>query len=128
VPIYRQLKQQIRHAVETGALRPGDTLPPIRTLAEQLVVNVNTIARVYRELEAERLIELRQGVGAFVSDTRNPMAEAEGRLIEARGLTRAFVRGLQERGLSSDEIRRLLQVTLDEVLADACPRALAPTE
>jgi GntR family transcriptional regulator len=128
VPIYRQLKQQIRHAVETGALRPGDTLPPIRTLAEQLVVNVNTIARVYRELEAERLLELRQGVGAFVSDSRNPMAEAETRLMEARGLARDFVRGLQERGLSSDEIRRLLQVIVDELLADASPRALAPTE
>src|SRR5713101_4422 len=62
-PLYLQLMQQIRHAAETGALRDGDQLPGIRTLAEELVVSPNTIAKAYSELEHEGLLELRQGSG-----------------------------------------------------------------
>src|SRR5919205_1066358 len=68
VPIYLQLMEQIKHAVETGALRAGDQLPGIRTLAERLVMNPNTVVKVYRELEHEGVIELRHGMGAFVTD------------------------------------------------------------
>jgi GntR family transcriptional regulator len=116
-PIYRQLKQQVRHAVETGALRGGDLLPPIRLLAEQLVVNVNTVARVYRELEVEGLIELRQGVGAFIAEPGE--AADETRFTEARQLARDLIAALQARGLTGDEIRRLLQVSTEEVLKEA---------
>src|SRR5688572_31999663 len=67
VPIYLQLVEQVKHAIETGALRPGDQLPSIRPLAEELVINANTVAKAYRELESEGVIELRQGAGAFVA-------------------------------------------------------------
>src|SRR5438874_3457848 len=67
VPIYLQLMEQVKHGIETGALRPGEQLPGIRPLAEELVVNPNTVAKAYRELEHEGVIELRQGAGAFVS-------------------------------------------------------------
>ena len=67
MPIYLQLMEQVKHAIETGALRPGDQLPGIRPLAEELVINPNTVAKAYRELEHEGVIELRHGAGAFVS-------------------------------------------------------------
>ena len=67
VPIYLQLMEQVKHAIETGALQPGDQLPGIRPLAEELVINPNTVAKAYRELEHEGVIELRHGAGAFVS-------------------------------------------------------------
>ena len=67
VPIYLQLMEQVKHAVETGAVRPGEQLPGIRPLAEELVINPNTVAKAYRELEHEGVIELRHGAGAFVS-------------------------------------------------------------
>src|SRR5438045_4742712 len=67
VPIYLQLMEQVKHGIETGALRPGEQLPAIRPLAEELVVNPNTVAKAYRELEHEGVVELRQGAGAFVS-------------------------------------------------------------
>ena len=70
VPIYLQLMEQVKHAIETGALRPGEQLPGIRPLAEELVINPNTVAKAYRELEHEGVIELRHGAGAFVSATR----------------------------------------------------------
>ena len=57
VPIYLQLKDQLRRAVAGGVLRPGDRLPAVRDLAAQTVVNPNTVARVYRELEFEGLVE-----------------------------------------------------------------------
>src|ERR1700741_244049 len=69
VPIYLQLMEQVKHAIETGALRPGDQLPGIRPLAEELVINPNTVAKAYRELEHEGVIELRHGAGAFVAGT-----------------------------------------------------------
>src|ERR687888_2781938 len=67
VPIYLQIMEQVKHAVETGALRSGEQLPGIRPLAEELVINPNTVAKAYRELEHEGVIELRHGAGAFVS-------------------------------------------------------------
>src|SRR5271154_1774769 len=69
VPIYLQLMEQIKHAIETGALKAGDQLPAIRKLAEDLVMNPNTVVRAYRELEHEGVIELRHGSGAFISDS-----------------------------------------------------------
>src|SRR5688500_11546931 len=70
VPIYVQLMDQIKHVIAIGALKPGEQLPGLRTLAETLVVNPNTVAKVYRELEHEGVIELRQGTGAFVTARR----------------------------------------------------------
>src|SRR6202795_1190760 len=56
VPIYLQLMEQVKHSIETGALRPGEQLPGIRPLAEELVINPNTVARAYRALEDEGVI------------------------------------------------------------------------
>jgi GntR family transcriptional regulator len=75
VPIYLQLVRQVIHATETGALRPGDQLPAIRTVAEEAVTNPNTVAKAYRELEYEGVIELRQGLGAFVCSKPLPSAQ-----------------------------------------------------
>src|SRR5215470_1150654 len=69
VRLYVQLMEQVKHAVETGALRPGDQLPTIRALAQELVMNSNTVVRAYRELEHEGIVELRHGLGAFITDT-----------------------------------------------------------
>ena len=77
VPIYLQLMEQIKHAVETGALAPGDQLPGIRPLAEELVINPNTVAKAYRELEHDGVIELRHGAGAFVAGQRRRQKQTD---------------------------------------------------
>ena len=59
IPLYLQLMEQVKHAVETGALREGDRLPTIRKVAENLVMNPNTVVRAYRELEYEGVLELK---------------------------------------------------------------------
>src|SRR6478736_4782378 len=76
-PLYLQLMQQIRHAIEVGVLQRGDVLPGIRTLAEELVVSHNTVAKAYSELQHEGLLELRHGSGAYISARRNSKSREE---------------------------------------------------
>lgn len=66
VPVYLQIVQQVKAAAASGNLRPGDALPSVRSLAEELRINRNTAARAYTELEAEGVIETRQGAGCFL--------------------------------------------------------------
>jgi DNA-binding transcriptional regulator YhcF (GntR family) len=106
--------EQVRHAIETGALRPGEQLPSIRPLAEELVVNPNTIAKAYRELEHEGVIELRQGAGAFVSD-RAPTKKDADKLRAAKTAVASAIEKLRARGVTDDEIRRLVEAELSDV-------------
>ncbi|HEX5731709.1 MAG TPA: GntR family transcriptional regulator [Blastocatellia bacterium] len=111
VPIYVQLMEQVKHAIETGALRAGEQLPAIRKVAEDLVINPNTVAKVYRELEHEGVIELRQGSGAFVADRRRGQARASS-VIDARPVIRNAVARLLALGLNEEEMRRLFEAEL----------------
>ena len=110
-PLYLQLMQQIRHAIETGVLRPGDALPGIRTLAEQLVVSPNTIVKAYSELEHEGLLELRHGSGAYVSTIRSMRSKTD-RVRRAQDRVRALIERLRGDGLADDEIQRLVEAEL----------------
>ena len=65
VPIYLQIVNQVKYLVASGRLAPGEELPPIRVLAERLVVNPNTVARAYRELEAAGVVEKRRTAGTM---------------------------------------------------------------
>jgi GntR family transcriptional regulator len=109
--LYLQLVQQIRHAIESGALQDGDQLPGIRTLAQELVVSPNTIAKAYSELEHEGLLELRQGSGAFISvnhrarSLSNHIQAASRRVID-------LVEELRERDFRDEEIRRMFEAAL----------------
>jgi len=110
-PLYLQLMQQIRHAAETGAFRDGDQLPGIRTLAEELVVSPNTVAKAYSELEHEGLLEMRHGSGAFVCVKRRTRSLADQVQIARRRL-RDLIERLREDGLLDEEIRRAFEAEL----------------
>ena len=77
VPIYLQIVNQIKYLVASGRLKPQEELPPIRVLAERLIINPNTVARAYRELEAAGLVEKRRTAGTYVSDQGSPLARRE---------------------------------------------------
>jgi len=111
VPIYLQLMEQVKHAIATGALRPGEQLPGIRPLAEQLVINPNTVAKAYRELEHEGVIELRHGAGAFVS-SKAASAQSTDKVRAAQTIVAAAIDRLRGRGVSDEEIRRLFEAEL----------------
>jgi len=110
-PIYVQLKDQILHSIETGALSPGAQLPGIRNLAESLVINPNTVVRVYHELEQEGAIEVRHGLGAFVANRRGSKSRM-GNMMIARDLVDEFLEKLRELNLEDSEIRRLFEAGL----------------
>jgi GntR family transcriptional regulator len=113
-PIYLQLMEQVKHAVETGALRPGEQLPGIRPLAEELVMNPNTVAKAYRELEHEGVIELRHGAGAFVAAQARTRKVAD-TVRAAQPLVAAAVEQLRAQGLTAEEIRRLFEAALADL-------------
>lgn len=111
VPIYLQVMEQVKHGIETGALRPGDQLPGIRPLAEELVINPNTVAKAYRELEHEGVIELRHGAGAFVKANAGARKVTD-RLRAGQTIVAGAMEKLRARGLGEDEIRRLFEAEL----------------
>jgi GntR family transcriptional regulator len=122
VPVYLQLMEQVKHGIDVGALSPGDQLPAIRRVAEDLVINPNTVAKAYRELEHERVIELRQGSGAFVSE--NGRAGRVARVRTAQPVLQAALERLTAAGLTPEEIRRMFEAELLR-LADR-PRTRKP--
>jgi len=81
VPIYLQIVNQVKYLVASGRLVPGEELPPIRVLAEQLLVNPNTVARAYRELETAGVVLKRRTAGTYVSDAGSPLDRREKRKI-----------------------------------------------
>jgi GntR family transcriptional regulator len=103
--------EQIKHGIETGALVPGDQLPGIRKLAESVVMNPNTVAKAYRELEHEGYIEVRHGAGAFISARKNN-EELHNRMELARPLIENAVTQAAGLGLTGEEIRRLMEAEL----------------
>ena len=111
VPIYLQLMEQVKHGVETGALRPGEQLPGIRPLAEELVINPNTVAKAYRELEHEGVIELRHGAGAFIAPNARARKLAE-KVRGGQAIVADAVERLRARGMTDEEIRRLFEAEL----------------
>jgi len=106
VPLYLQLIEQVKHAIETGAIRAGEQLPSVRQMAENLVINPNTVARAYRELEREGIIELKHGSGAFIRESIVPRAKL---MQKAQTVVRSALDQLESFDLSEDEIRRLLE-------------------
>jgi GntR family transcriptional regulator len=69
VPVYRQILNQVKYLVASGRLQPGQELPPIRTLAEKLVINPNTVIHAYAQLEQEGVVLRRHGSGTYVAET-----------------------------------------------------------
>jgi GntR family transcriptional regulator len=118
VPIYVQLMEQIKHAADTGAIRVGEQLPTIRKVAEELAMNPNTVARAYRELEHEGVVEVQHGLGVFVARPR----ASSGKTAEIRKagevMRPAMEKGMAF-GLSESEMRRVFEDELSRLLNDA---------
>src|SRR5881398_2988547 len=108
VPIYLQIVNQVKYLVASGRLEAGEELPPIRLLAEQLLINPNTVARAYRELELAGVVTKRRAAGTFVSDARSPLARRE-RLRILIERVDALLAEARQLNISTEEIMELLQ-------------------
>jgi GntR family transcriptional regulator len=118
LPIYRQIVQQVREGVARGQLQSGEQLPSVRELSRLLVVNPNTIARAYLELEREGILNNQPGRGAFVAEPRAQLAKD----VRRRRLTELVDRFLTEAvhlGFSEAEVLRLVSARSEQFQWDA---------
>ena len=108
VPIYLQIVNQVKYLVAAGRLGAGDEIPPIRTLAGQLLINPNTVARAYLELEREGVVSKRHGSGTYVSASGSPLARRERvRILTDRA--DALLVESQHLSIEPDEVIKLLR-------------------
>ncbi len=115
-PIYGQIADRVRFAVAGGALRPGEMVPSVRDLSKQLVVNPNTVARAYRDLQAEGLLESVRGMGLQV---------AEGAVERCREARREMVRQRLRRVIDEARQGRMDPAEIEAIFHEECRRAAA---
>ena len=113
-PIYRQIVDQVRLAVATGGLSPGVAMPSVRSLAERLVINFNTVAKAYGELVRDGVLESLQSKGFFVAEKRQIYSKAE-RLRRLRRAAEDFIHEAVFLDFSDDEIRKAVDERLAEL-------------
>ena len=114
VPIYRQIINQVKYQVASERLKAGDELPPIRRLAEELLINPNTVARAYRDLEAAGVLLSRRGSGTRVSDNGSPLSHEEKmRILSERA--GGLVTESRQLGVKLDEVVELVRQRHDDL-------------
>jgi GntR family transcriptional regulator len=113
IPIYRQLAQQIREAIARGKLRPSQRLPSVRELSRSLVVNPNTVARVYTELEREGLLNTRPGLGVYVAQIKADLTK-KARRDRLAELVDQMLTEAVNLGFSADEVISFLHQRIEQ--------------
>ncbi len=104
LPIYTQIVNQVQAQVAGGVLKPGDQLPTVRALAEELRVNFNTVARAYRILDEARIISTQQGRGTYITEIPPPRVTERLRRESLEALTQRYISEATRLGFSKDEI------------------------
>lgn len=117
LPIYKQLIAQVKNMLGSGRLLPGDEMPSVRALARQLLVNPNTVARAYRELETMGLLTSRQGSGTFVTDAGSPLAAKEKKRLLTEKAD-ALLLDARQLGFTWQQLQKLLEERAAELNAD----------
>jgi len=102
-PYYRQIIDQIRFGIASGNLAINEQLPTVRALAVELKVNLNTVAKAYKELEIQKILETQQGTGTFISAIDNKISDLE-RKQKLQEITREFTTIAHSYGFSVDEL------------------------
>jgi GntR family transcriptional regulator len=108
VPIYLQIVNQVKYLVASGRLAAGAELPPIRVLAEKLLINPSTVARAYRELEMAGIVEKRRTAGTYVSDQGSPLARRERIKILAERID-ALLAEARQMNIDVEEVLKLVE-------------------
>jgi GntR family transcriptional regulator len=122
VPLYEQVQTGLRREIALGALKPGASLPSIRDLAATLLINPNTVARAYGDLERDGLITTRKGRGCFVSEEPGTSPERD-KIKRLDGLFETAVRDARKTGADPSEIRRVFEDRLRSVFAEPWKRS-----
>jgi GntR family transcriptional regulator len=108
LPIYIQIIEQIKQHLASETLKPGDQLPTVRALAQELRVNFNTVARSYRMLDEAGVISTQQGRGTYIMEKPPPELAERLRQEALLGLARRYMRDSQRLGFSTEEMQQAL--------------------
>ena len=119
LPIYTQIVNQVQAQIAGGILKPGDQLPTVRALAEELRINFNTVARAYRILDEARIISTQQGRGTFITEIPPPKVTERLRKESLEALTQRYVSEAMRLEFSEDEISEMVKDQLKAWKADA---------
>jgi GntR family transcriptional regulator len=119
LPIYTQIVNQVQAQVAGGILKPGDQLPTVRALAEQLRVNFNTIARAYRILDEARIISTQQGRGTYITEIPPPRVTEKLRKESLQALTERYITEAMRLEVSKAEISEMIKEQLRAWTANA---------
>ena len=111
-PIYAQIAERVRVAVAAGELKTGDALPSVRALATRLRVNPATVVQAYRDLEMEKIVDMRQGAGTFIAEVSADTRSRE-RHAAAKRLVRDMLAEAARIGIGRDDIKRALAGELE---------------
>ena len=108
LPIYTQIVNQVQSQIASGILKPGDQLPTVRALAEELRVNFNTIARAYRIMDEARIISTQQGRGTYITEKPPPNVTEKLRKETLEALTHRYISEAVRLEFSKSEIRKMV--------------------
>src|SRR4030042_6683433 len=108
VPVYRQIIQWVEYNMSIGKFKPGDKLPTVRSLAVELKINPNTVAKAYNELEIRGLVNTQVGFGTFITDKKIEISEIE-KKKKIDNICSKFIIELNEIGVNKDEIIKVLK-------------------
>lgn len=112
LPIYTQIVNQIQSQLVNGIIKPGDQLPTVRALAQDLRVNFNTVARAYRMLDEARIISTQQGRGTYITEIPPPEVSKRLRRESLEALTQRFINEAFRLGFSEREVSRMVRDSL----------------
>jgi GntR family transcriptional regulator len=118
IPIYEQIKKEIKNRISQGIFKANEPLPSIRELATELLINPNTVARAYRELEQEGFIYTRKGKGCFVSNNSSSLVKGDNLSLLAQLIDKT-IEEAKKLSLDPEEIKRLFKKKLEQAWKDA---------
>ena len=110
-PLYLQLVEHLKHSIDAGVIKAGEQLPSVRKMAEDLLINPNTVVHAYRDLDSAGIVEIRHGSGVFV---RGSVPVRAALMKKAESIVRSAVDRLESEDLSEDDIRRLMENELTQ--------------
>ena len=118
VPVFQQIVDEVKSAIARGACEPGEMIPSVRQMAAQALINPNTVARAYRDLEREGIVTTRRGLGVFVSESAEKLCR-NGRREDIRAKLEDIAAEARRAGISGAELREEIERALSEEYARA---------
>ncbi|MDI9495092.1 MAG: GntR family transcriptional regulator [Bacillota bacterium] len=113
IPIYLQVMERIKQDIVSGKLKPGEKMPSSRDYSYELGINFNTVARVYKELENEKILFTKRGLGTFITESKEQIEDL--RYAMAKNLIATFVEGMEQLGYSKKDMIKFIEIQYNNI-------------